>query len=166
MPICSRSSKRRRARSHYRSLGCGNCRVISKERVMSTEESKLIPGAQPRPSNPCPQRRDQFRTVRLGENLDPLNPAVHSYLNRIQPGSSSRAAIRSRRTKWHCNPWTICASSKPSRSPNSTASSSSERSPQPSPSSCFSRSAPLRKRVHTSAPSRLNRQVILKGTNL
>ena len=24
--------------------------------------------------------------MRLGENLDPLNPAVHSYLNQVQPG--------------------------------------------------------------------------------
>ena len=53
---------------------------------MSTEESKPLPSAQPRPSNPFPQRRDQFRTVRLGENSTPLNPAVHSYLNRVQPG--------------------------------------------------------------------------------
>ena len=32
------------------------------------------------------QRRDQFHTLRLGENLDPLNPAVNSYLDQVQPG--------------------------------------------------------------------------------
>jgi MFS transporter, DHA2 family, multidrug resistance protein len=31
------------------------------------------------------QRRDQFHTLRLGENLDPLNPAVNSYLDQAQP---------------------------------------------------------------------------------
>jgi len=32
------------------------------------------------------ERRDQFHSLRLGENLDPLNPAVNSYLNQVQPG--------------------------------------------------------------------------------
>jgi len=32
------------------------------------------------------QRRDQFHSLRLGENLDPLNPAVNSYLDQILPG--------------------------------------------------------------------------------
>jgi DHA2 family multidrug resistance protein len=32
------------------------------------------------------QRRDQFHSLRLGENLDPLNPAVNSYLDQVQPG--------------------------------------------------------------------------------
>jgi DHA2 family multidrug resistance protein len=32
------------------------------------------------------QRRDQFHSLRLGENLDPLNPVVNSYLDQIQPG--------------------------------------------------------------------------------
>jgi MFS transporter, DHA2 family, multidrug resistance protein len=32
------------------------------------------------------ERRDQFHTLRLGENLDPLNPAVNSYLDQVQPG--------------------------------------------------------------------------------
>lgn len=31
------------------------------------------------------ERRDQFHTLRLGENLDPLNPAVSSYLDQAQP---------------------------------------------------------------------------------
>ncbi|MGH8102444.1 MAG: MFS transporter, partial [Chthoniobacterales bacterium] len=31
------------------------------------------------------ERRDQFHTLRLGENLDQLNPAVHSYLDQAQP---------------------------------------------------------------------------------
>ena len=31
------------------------------------------------------QRRDQFHSLRLGENLDPLNPAVNSYLDQAQP---------------------------------------------------------------------------------
>jgi len=31
------------------------------------------------------ERRDQFHTLRLGENLDPLNPAVNSYLDQVQP---------------------------------------------------------------------------------
>jgi len=30
------------------------------------------------------ERRDQFHTLRLGENLDPLNPAVHSFLEQAQ----------------------------------------------------------------------------------
>ena len=30
------------------------------------------------------QRRDQFHSLRLGENLDPLNPAVNSYLDQAQ----------------------------------------------------------------------------------
>jgi len=32
------------------------------------------------------QRREQFSDLRLGENLDPLNPAVNSYLDQVQPG--------------------------------------------------------------------------------
>ena len=32
------------------------------------------------------QRRDQFHSLRLGENLDPLNPAVNSYFDQVQPG--------------------------------------------------------------------------------
>lgn len=31
------------------------------------------------------ERRDQFHSLRLGENLDPLNPAVTSYLDQAQP---------------------------------------------------------------------------------
>jgi len=31
------------------------------------------------------ERRDQFHILRLGENLDPLNPAVNSYLDQAQP---------------------------------------------------------------------------------
>ena len=31
------------------------------------------------------ERRDQFHSLRLGENLDPLNPAVASYLDQAQP---------------------------------------------------------------------------------
>ena len=31
------------------------------------------------------ERRDQFHSLRLGENLDPLNPAVNSYLDQVQP---------------------------------------------------------------------------------
>ena len=31
------------------------------------------------------QRREQFHALRLGENLDPLNPAVNSYLDQTQP---------------------------------------------------------------------------------
>jgi DHA2 family multidrug resistance protein len=31
-------------------------------------------------------RREQFHTLRLGENLDPLNPAVNSYLADVHPG--------------------------------------------------------------------------------
>src|SRR5262249_10776151 len=31
------------------------------------------------------QRRDQFHLLRLGENLDPLNPALNSYLQQVQP---------------------------------------------------------------------------------
>jgi DHA2 family multidrug resistance protein len=32
------------------------------------------------------ERRDQFHSLRLGENLDPLNPAVNSYFDQVQPG--------------------------------------------------------------------------------
>ena len=32
------------------------------------------------------ERREQFHSLRLGENLDPLNPAVNSYLDQVQPG--------------------------------------------------------------------------------
>jgi DHA2 family multidrug resistance protein len=32
------------------------------------------------------QRREQFHTLRLGENLDVLNPAVNSYVGQAQPG--------------------------------------------------------------------------------
>jgi DHA2 family multidrug resistance protein len=31
------------------------------------------------------ERRDQFHSLRLGENLDQLNPAVTSYFNQVQP---------------------------------------------------------------------------------
>jgi DHA2 family multidrug resistance protein len=31
------------------------------------------------------ERRDQFHSLRLGENLDPLNPALNSYLDQAQP---------------------------------------------------------------------------------
>ena len=30
------------------------------------------------------ERRDQFHTLRLGEHLDPFNPAVHSFLEQAQ----------------------------------------------------------------------------------
>jgi DHA2 family multidrug resistance protein len=32
------------------------------------------------------ERRDQFHSLRLGENLDPFNPAVNSYLSQVQSG--------------------------------------------------------------------------------
>ena len=32
------------------------------------------------------ERRDQFHSLRLGENLDPFNPAANSYLAQVQPG--------------------------------------------------------------------------------
>jgi DHA2 family multidrug resistance protein len=32
------------------------------------------------------ERRDQFHSLRLGENLDQLNPAVNSYLSQVHPG--------------------------------------------------------------------------------
>jgi len=32
------------------------------------------------------ERRDQFHSLRLGESLDPFNPAVNSYLSQVQPG--------------------------------------------------------------------------------
>jgi MFS transporter, DHA2 family, multidrug resistance protein len=32
------------------------------------------------------ERRDQFHSLRLGENLDPFNPAVNTYLSQVQPG--------------------------------------------------------------------------------
>jgi DHA2 family multidrug resistance protein len=32
------------------------------------------------------ERRDQFHSLRLGENLDSLNPAVNSYFDQVQPG--------------------------------------------------------------------------------
>jgi DHA2 family multidrug resistance protein len=33
------------------------------------------------------ERRDQFHNVRLGENLDPFNPAVNSFLSQAQTGA-------------------------------------------------------------------------------
>ena len=32
------------------------------------------------------ERREQFHALRLGENLDQLNPAVNAYLDQVQPG--------------------------------------------------------------------------------
>jgi len=32
------------------------------------------------------ERRDQFHSLRLGENLDLLNPAVNSYVDQVYPG--------------------------------------------------------------------------------
>ena len=32
------------------------------------------------------ERREIFHALRLNENLDRLNPAVHSYLGQVQPG--------------------------------------------------------------------------------
>jgi DHA2 family multidrug resistance protein len=32
------------------------------------------------------ERREQFHALRLGENLDPLNPVVNSYIAEAQPG--------------------------------------------------------------------------------
>jgi DHA2 family multidrug resistance protein len=50
------------------------------------------------------QRRDQFHSLRLGENLDPLNPAVNSYVDQTQrvflqqsgdPVAANQAALQS-----------------------------------------------------------------------
>ena len=50
------------------------------------------------------QRRDQFHSLRLGENLDPLNPAVNSYVDQTQrvflqqsgdPIAANQAALQS-----------------------------------------------------------------------
>jgi MFS transporter, DHA2 family, multidrug resistance protein len=50
------------------------------------------------------QRRDQFHSLRLGENLDPLNPAVNSYVDQAQrvflqqsgdPVAANQAALQS-----------------------------------------------------------------------
>ena len=32
------------------------------------------------------ERRDQFHSLRLGENIDPFNPAANSYLSQVQSG--------------------------------------------------------------------------------
>ena len=42
------------------------------------------------------QRREQFHALRLGENLDPLNPAVNSYLD-VRSGPPHVAAYRGQR---------------------------------------------------------------------
>ena len=42
------------------------------------------------------ERRDQFHTLRLGESLDPFNPAAASFLDRLRERSCSRPAIRLR----------------------------------------------------------------------
>ena len=77
------------------------------------------------------ERRDQFHSLRLGEYLDPLNPAVSSYINQSYPGFLQQTGdpgfIAS---SWPCNPWPICASSNPPPWPTSTASSSSPASPE------------------------------------
>ena len=39
------------------------------------------------------ERRDQFHTLRLGEYLDPFNPAVNSFLEQAQAQFCSRPAI-------------------------------------------------------------------------
>ena len=44
------------------------------------------------------ERRDQFHVLRLGESLDPFNPAVTSFLAGLRRSSFSRPAIRSPRS--------------------------------------------------------------------
>ena len=85
------------------------------------------------------ERRDQFHSLRLGENLDPLQSG-REFLPQAGPAwvSSSKPAIPSPRTKWRCNPWIICGSNNQPRSLISTASSSSGSSPPRSPYSCSS----------------------------
>lgn len=41
--------------------------------------------SEPRSRQTLQERRDQFHSLRLGENLDPLNPSVNSYLDQAQP---------------------------------------------------------------------------------
>jgi DHA2 family multidrug resistance protein len=61
--------------------------------------------------------RDQFHTLRLGEYLDPFNPAVQSFVSRLKRVSCSRLEIRLLRSSWHGRHSRICASSKRPRWP-------------------------------------------------
>src|SRR5262249_36038609 len=46
------------------------------------------------------ERRDQFHTVRLGENLDPLNPAVTSFIDQAQAQLGSGDPVASQQLAW------------------------------------------------------------------
>ena len=83
------------------------------------------------------ERRDQFHSLRLGENLDPLNPAVKSFLEQAQSDlSPAHRRSRSPPSRWRCNRSKTCASNNPPRSPISTASLSSPWLRSRSPFSC------------------------------
>jgi MFS transporter, DHA2 family, multidrug resistance protein len=53
---------------------------------LNADPSEAAPssGAPHDTSRPCRKRRDQFRTLRLGESLDPFNPAVRAFLEQAQ----------------------------------------------------------------------------------
>jgi MFS transporter, DHA2 family, multidrug resistance protein len=54
------------------------------ERPTPTAERSRNVAAAGRWCSPIHERRDQFHTLRLGENLDLLNPAVNSFLEQAQ----------------------------------------------------------------------------------
>ena len=68
------------------------------------------------------ERREQFHSLRLGEFLDPFNPAARSFLDQAPDRSCSRPAIRSPRSNWPCRRSQTCASNRQRRSPTSMCS--------------------------------------------
>ena len=69
------------------------------------------------------ERREQFHLSRRERIPRPLQPGrKHASWTRPRPSSSSRPAMRPRRSRWRCRRSTICASSRPRRWPTSTSS--------------------------------------------
>ena len=78
--------------------------VCSRSCAMKAAASEL------RVAQTIQERRDQFHSLRLGENLDPLNPAVNSYSRTSPiPVFFSKPATRWPQSKWRCKPSLICA---------------------------------------------------------
>ena len=46
------------------------------------------------------ERRDQFHTLRLGEDLDPLNPTVNSFIDQAQAQLGSGDPVASQQLAW------------------------------------------------------------------
>ena len=82
----------RRPLHDFRSAQCGGLSVHStrncaaRRSVCSRSCATKAAASALRSLKQFSERRDQFHSLRLGENLDPLNPAVNSYLDQVQPG--------------------------------------------------------------------------------